>query len=697
MNNILRKTISAVLMLSLLSAASSLMPISAEDYELYDANAANRHLSIDFLGTGTSPAASSPGNANFTNANLNNEFWVGVAVDNVQDLHLFTDGIYSLEVAFEYNSDIVVPYFTSSSSADREWGDAIIAGNSGDWGAIASYPASSEAYGLTAYCGLDLYEHADREDSALVQSRKENQWKMCTASLTFNESSSAQKRFTGLSDSGKQYLIKLPFKLIDMPKGSDPNPVSLSFVLGPETFDIGAGGDGTSLYSKWIADVGKLNTDENLKTLFGNYEQDILLFGSGEVIENITPFTPGEAPDPDTEYTMYDQKTDGDDGFRAEVTEYYVTVPNDVDKLKLRIKGGSAPDSVTANGSSVSVSQDPGAAKTYVTDFFNLKELDTEDNDGFNNKVEVKVGSQTYTVYIRRLLKPKIELKPGNSPYGLIEAMRDEGWDNDKIAQAKTSFNDKSRSTSSDDNTFKAGDYLPTGATAGVAFYPVAWTEQATPHSPTADELVKIEDPTINMDRNPSAIFVYDGNSFHDPGFTVTDEYGNQVDNANVKRSLKVNVMNTHGIRNAKDNVLLDDQTLTASGNDPLDLTAINTMPGDAHHVRPGVYSMVYTYEDSETGDNIEVGERPVIVLWELGDADLSTIMNGSDSTYISSYIKGLEKPIDGIKEEKIQRLYLYRIMDVDRSGIVNGSDTTKISASISGRDPKTSFYSVLN
>lgn len=41
-------------------------------------------------------------------------------------------------------------------------------------------------------------------------------------------------------------------------------------------------------------------------------------------------------------------------------------------------------------------------------------------NDGYNNTVTITAGGTTYTVYIRRLLKPKIILNPGNSPVGMI-------------------------------------------------------------------------------------------------------------------------------------------------------------------------------------------------------------------------------------------------------------------------------------
>ena len=277
--------------------------------------------------------------------------------------------------------------------------------------------------------------------------------------------------------------------------------------------------------------------------------------------------------------------------------------------------------------------------------------------------------------------------------------MKEKGWDDGKIAQAKTSFNDKSGPTTSDDNTFKAGEYLPEGAVAGTAYYPTAWTEQQTPHNPTPEELTKIEDPTINLDRNPNAIFVYNGKSFHDPGFELKDSEGNTVQAKDVTIKIEnVKIMRLHGTANAKDNVLLDDKTFEIKGDQAIDLTDISTGTADTHQIRPGVYYMTYTFHDNATDREVTVEEkRPVVILWELGDADISTIKNPSDATYISSYIKGLEQPTNGITDNNVHKLYFYRIMDADKSGVVNGSDSTKISASIAGSDVITPFYTTLN
>lgn len=72
----------------------------------------------------------------------------------------------------------------------------------------------------------------------------------------------------------------------------------------------------------------------------------------------------------------------------------------------------------TVNSASVNVTASD--AKKYSSDLFDLAELDKTVNDGYNNTVTITAGGTTYTVYIRRLLKPKIILNPGNSPVGMI-------------------------------------------------------------------------------------------------------------------------------------------------------------------------------------------------------------------------------------------------------------------------------------
>ena len=106
---------------------------------------------------------------------------------------------------------------------------------------------------------------------------------------------------------------------------------------------------------------------------------------------------------------------------------------------------------------------------------------------------------------------------------------------------------------------------------------------------------------------------------------------------------------------------------------------------------------MSYTFHDDATNTDKKLDEtRPVVVLWDLGDADLSTIINSSDATYVTSYIKETEMPGNGIDDENFLKLFLFRIMDADKSGIINSSDKTAITSHIKETAIIQPFYTTL-
>ena len=107
MNKILKSLVSGFTSLSMCAVCMISIPATADEYENIETQATNRTLSVDFMGRGSTPNDASPGKAGFSkdDVNLTNplEFWVGIGVENVNDLPLFTDGVYSLDVAFEYD------------------------------------------------------------------------------------------------------------------------------------------------------------------------------------------------------------------------------------------------------------------------------------------------------------------------------------------------------------------------------------------------------------------------------------------------------------------------------------------------------------------------------------------------------------------------------------------------------------------
>ena len=238
MNRLLKKVISGITTVSLGMAMVGSMPAIADDAA---ATSTVRTLSVDFMGRGATPQETSPGSARLNADDVGKEFWVGVAVDNVNDLPLFTDGIYSLELAFEYDPDFVEPYFTSEN-AETEWAAALESGNLA--AANSSTWWNSEQYEIISVAETDINTTTDRENADVMAQREADGWKMCTVCVTLKSGASFDgARFKDLADGAKQYLLKLPFKLNSVPADDavDTNPRVLSLVRGPETLDIGSG------------------------------------------------------------------------------------------------------------------------------------------------------------------------------------------------------------------------------------------------------------------------------------------------------------------------------------------------------------------------------------------------------------------------------------------------------------------------
>ena len=308
-------------------------------------------------------------------------------------------------------------------------------------------------------CDIDT-TLSDRENSTEANQRALEGWKMCYVGVVFKGNSLL--RFKDLASNSKQYLLKLPFVLLSAPDetAADQNPTVLSMVRGGDTFAIGSGSDGTNPYASWFATTHPAPDDTNLKNLF-DFSGDISLFGTNDAIDNIvavkpgeTPSDPGATPSPDTTYYLSSDKTLKEDKFKAETKTYYVSVPNETEQIRMDVSSSEKP-TVTVNSASVNVTASD--AKKYSSDLFDLAELDKTVNDGYNNTVTITAGGTTYTVYIRRLLKPKITLNYGNSPYG--EIMKASNIADSDKQKAKDAFDEK--------NIYKA-PYIPTDAAVKI-------------------------------------------------------------------------------------------------------------------------------------------------------------------------------------------------------------------------------------
>lgn len=631
-----------------------------------------RTLSVDFMGRGSTPTQTSPpGRVRLTSSDVNKEFWVGVSVDKVDDLNLFTNGVYSVEIAFEYDSAFLAPFTDTTNGVT--WNQELIKGNMAQGAQITdSLLWDSDLYDIISVESTDIDTTSDREDIALASGRSTGGWKMCTVCITFKDNATGDKRFKDLTSSDKQYLARIPFilKKVPGPSDLDQDPIVISLVKGPSTLDVGTAPYGAQPYTAWEATVTDPNDQTNMKTLF-NATPDLRLFGNAtaqldDIVVSKADLQPSEAP---KDYKVSTDKTLAGDGFQVGKTDYYVAVPNSTEKVTLKLNTTDNP-TVTFKGNSISVS--PGAAANEkVTDIITLDAMDkTIEPDGFNNKIEITVGSTTYNVYIRRYLKPKIELEYGNSPYGEIMAAANIAAA-DKAA-AKAAFDLK--------NQYDA-NYLPTAVANKIK---VKYTLQAWGKS---------IDSAVNMDRNDYAIFAYNRQPFKDSGFKAYDAMGDLIADGDTriqfKREITVDRMNSSLISSitkvTPDTVTINGATSKIALND---ITATSKK-----HIRPDVYTLNYSFTDTYTSETI-TESRPIVILWALGDVDLSSIVNPSDVTSVYSVIRNA---IDftGVPTSSVN-LHKYRMADADMSGIVNPSDVTGMYSIIRGQIDKY-MYRIIN
>lgn len=633
-----------------------------------------RKLYIDFMGRGAQPE--NEGSRVFeylTQTDENNEFWIGVAVDKVNDLSLFRDGVYSLELAFEYDPNFVKPYFDSNPT---EWEHNIQGGSFGDDNSSLVWNKSQ--YDVIAETNTDL-DKGDRENKNLLPNREN--WKMCIVCVTFKEDVVFTKpRFKDIEEDTKQYLIRLPFRLVHAPGENDvdQNPTVLSLVRGPEELNIGSAETGVSPYSQWETTITDPNDQSNMKTLF-TFDGDIKLFGpeSKGGITDIVAVSPESTSNPDatpvpeatakpeTEYTLsQDPETLEENGFDPETGEYYLSVPNEVDKLKLKMTSDSTdPPQVTANGADVTVNTEESL---FVTDLFNLEEInkDTEnggEENGFNNTVVVTDGGKEYIIHIRRLYKPKIVLNYGNSPVG--EIMRSNKTEEEKTT-AINEFKD----------TRVFSDITP-----NLIYFSDAW-----------DSYIKTDESgditsSYDGDLDPTAMFIYQRVAFRDVGFTAYDSMGENVDDAEVSLSLTMTSI--------KDGFVKYDDTdrpqLKTTNEDAKGHNYLFTEFTD-YNIRPDVYDLIYTFTDKYTNEQVQQ-IRKVVAITKNGDVLINgmSVVNPQDANSIGGNVAYFESP-------NVNSLYKFRIADtvINDMRVVNPQDANRVSAS--NDKPINIFYNTL-
>ena len=306
----------------------------------------------------------------------------------------------------------------------------------------------------------------------------------------------------------------------------------------------------------------------------------------------------------------------------------------------------SEKPTVTVNSASVNVTASD--AKKYSSDLFDLAELDKTVNDGYNNTVTITAGGTTYTVYIRRLLKPKIILNPGNSPVGMIMS------DNVKYP---TSI-DKDNAIADFKKTHIFSDVTP-----NLNYYTDAWKSYVGKGEDGGD---------YNGDEDSTAMFVFQREAFKDVGFEAYDSLGDTVNDSDVSLELTMTSFKGGFVNyNSKDKP--SDITENGTGNNYLFEAFKNV------DIRPDVYDLEYTFKDPITGEDVKM-IRKIIAISKRGDVliDANNTVNNLDATNISSNIVYFQN-------DNANSLYKFRIADTvtDANKTVNNIDSTQRISSV--------------
>lgn len=685
MNKITKKLISGIAALSMLIPLYSAVHVSADDPSPLPVPNITRTLSVKFMGRGATPQETSPGAAKLNADDLQasnpnkQEFWVGVSVDKVNDLDLFKNGIYSLELAFEYDPSFIEPYYTSNQ-AETDWNKELIKGNlkaatDSDFSESAWWDSSK--YEITSVFGSELDMETDsgagvdREDADKVAARKAAGWKMCTVCVNYKPDVTFENaRFNGLADDGEKFLLKLPFKVKKVPGDSDTNknPKVLSLVRGPETLDIGSGANGKTPHSTWIKTVTDWTDQSNMKTLFKD-SGDISLFGAGAVIEDIEPFRPettadpSETPDPDvtpnpdatpapTLKPLPDLSKTKDlleEGFTEGTDTYFLSVPNEDDTIQFKITYPDTPDvkvHYTDDTTDKTVTVTTGDDGKILTDKISLKEINRDtanggETDGYNNIITISGGGTDYVIHVRRLKKPQIILNPGNSPYG--EIMKD------------TTITDKGVAKAAFDTSLTYAK-----APTSKLYYTEAWKSYLTFDNGKA----------YNGDKDDSAIFIYQRKAFKDPGFELYDATGTLITDENVINNVNLSLTMKSfagGVLTYTDDDKPVSNSVTATGNNYV-FTEFSKL-----NIIPNVYTLNYSFKDPVSGETVTC-KRQVIAISRPGDVkiDANNIVNNLDASEVKKNATAILKA---------NSLYAFRLADAKSDGnkIINNLDASEI------------------
>lgn len=354
--------------------------------------------------------------------------------------------------------------------------------------------------------------------------------------------------------------------------------------------------------------------------------------------------------------------------------EYYVSVENDIETVKLWFKPRTEAENATftlTHEHNTMIDDleapiqdmDDGYYKTQdisleVSPVENIVTLSFTYDDPSDNPDEGEV-TRSYQIHIYRKLKKSdlITFAYGNSPYGLI--MRD-----DNIVDKDTAKQD----FINNEFSFSSGS-VPVGGTQ-LKYINKAWNG-------------------ANYDLDDVALFVVNKDAFIDPGYTdIKNSIGGTVDTSSITKKVTVNLLaeTDASMQNGSSNdfvyIQQSEISLPVSG----EITQLMN-----ERIRPDIYEITYSFIDFD--GTIASVSKPLIILSSIGDVNIDKVVDSEDVSRVlhrfSIDLANDNNVPDYISGGLINK---YRICDANNDGIVNALDANSIRKGISD-----SFYTNLS
>lgn len=462
-----------------------------------------------------------------------------------------------------------------------------------------------------------------------------------------------------------KYVMQINLKNNNYKIGSVESSVAGKSVATFTNTEYPTGTVGTNLVFEIVANDPSVSAVTVKSSMNDDSNVENLALKESDYVTNATLLNPGDKTDPEKNvyYVRVTDKT-------AEKVTFELTMQNP-DSTSLTIDTANSITGAAATQDTTSKKWTITAPLTNKAPKLNVIKFTTKAGDAAD------APTIDYTFNVQQLTDVRIEMNPGNSPFGLIERMGAKfyngtgtAWSEEKVAQAK----DKFENSHASNLTYEA-NYVPDEGQTKIPYSTVAWTDY---------------DKNYDMDAN--AIFVYQCAKFTDPGFTIYDETGVAVvtSASNLTKKLTVRDLGTNSyIPKYNDDPIAG----TIEGTN-VDISEVDgTFDIGGRIVRPDKYEIEYTYTYTSLTDGTQQtfkASRPTVIVSKRGDVELSSpvLLNRGDAA-------GLTNEWSGLKAKN--SLFTFRSADIELSypQLMNRGDaSTLMNGWSSGFDQ---FYTVLN